>query len=234
MNKDERTVNQFLDSLGYLGIIFEPDGNHPPDFLIDNRIAVEVRRLNQFYLNKGKHEPLENLEYSLDPKLLKLFRAFNSHEVPNSAFVLIHYKRPLKPTKALMQEIEHVLSEHVNCIALEKEYVVAENLYLRFFPHEKREEDVYLFGSKYDRDRGGWVVAEILKSLKYIVEEKTNKVRPYLSRYDEWWLVLVNHVNMDIQRIEGHQLKEGFNKAHCFDKIMIISQHDSANGYLTL
>ena len=45
-NEDEKIVYKYLQSLGYTDIIYEPDGNIPPDFLIDDTIAVEVRRLN--------------------------------------------------------------------------------------------------------------------------------------------------------------------------------------------
>ncbi len=47
MDNSERLVEHYLRSLGYLDIVYEPDGNVPPDFLVNRHIAVEVRRLNQ-------------------------------------------------------------------------------------------------------------------------------------------------------------------------------------------
>ncbi len=47
MDTSESLVRDFLLYRGYADIVYEPDGNVPPDFLIDGRIAVEVRRLNQ-------------------------------------------------------------------------------------------------------------------------------------------------------------------------------------------
>ena len=45
MNKDEQIAESYLESLELGAVIYEPDGKVPPDFLVDRRIAVEVRRL---------------------------------------------------------------------------------------------------------------------------------------------------------------------------------------------
>ncbi len=47
MNRDERIVEGYLNSLNLGKAVYEPDGKVPPDFLVDGRIAIEVRRLNQ-------------------------------------------------------------------------------------------------------------------------------------------------------------------------------------------
>jgi hypothetical protein len=47
LNDDERIAGEYLHRLGMGTVAYEPDGQVPPDFLIDGRIAVEVRRLNQ-------------------------------------------------------------------------------------------------------------------------------------------------------------------------------------------
>ena len=47
MDSSENIVFAYLSHLGFQEVVYEPDGNVPPDFLLDGRIAVEVRRLNQ-------------------------------------------------------------------------------------------------------------------------------------------------------------------------------------------
>jgi hypothetical protein len=49
MKSEERIAENYLTSLGFENVVFEPDGNIPPDFFVDDRIAVEVRRLNQHF-----------------------------------------------------------------------------------------------------------------------------------------------------------------------------------------
>jgi hypothetical protein len=47
MKRDEKKAREYLESLGFKQIIYEPDGNIPPDFLVESSIAIEVRCLNQ-------------------------------------------------------------------------------------------------------------------------------------------------------------------------------------------
>ena len=59
MNDSERSVNVYLNSPQLGPVVFEPDGNNRPDFLVAGRIAVEARRLNENELVAGVHRGLE-------------------------------------------------------------------------------------------------------------------------------------------------------------------------------
>jgi hypothetical protein len=59
MNREEKIAEAYLKSLGFKNVVFEPDGNIPPDFSMDGRIAVEVRRLNQHFFTKDEVRGLE-------------------------------------------------------------------------------------------------------------------------------------------------------------------------------
>jgi len=45
--------------------VYEPDGNTPPDFLVNGTIAVEVRRLNQNEIIESGHRGLEVTTFPL-------------------------------------------------------------------------------------------------------------------------------------------------------------------------
>lgn len=47
MDESDALVGRYLKARGFTDVRYEPDGNVPPDFLADGRVAVEVRRLNQ-------------------------------------------------------------------------------------------------------------------------------------------------------------------------------------------
>lgn len=72
MDNTEQIAYSHLISLGYDRIVYEPDGNIPPDFAINNRIAVEVRRLNQNERERVYPRGLEEVEMPLLGKLQKL------------------------------------------------------------------------------------------------------------------------------------------------------------------
>ena len=59
MRRSEEAVDRFLRGLEVGDVRFEPDGNVPPDFLVDERIAVEARRLNQNELLGNGYRGLE-------------------------------------------------------------------------------------------------------------------------------------------------------------------------------
>ena len=54
-----RLVERYLQALQLGPIIYEPHRNAPPDFVVDGRIAVEVRRLNQNHVQGATYEGLE-------------------------------------------------------------------------------------------------------------------------------------------------------------------------------
>ena len=61
MDHSEKVVFQYLKSRGFINIVYEPDGNIPPDFTIDGRNAVEVRRLNENEKTTTGHRGLEEV-----------------------------------------------------------------------------------------------------------------------------------------------------------------------------
>jgi len=52
-NPDEIRAEHYLQTLHHTKIEYEPLGNVTPDFVIDDKIAVEVRRLNRNYKSKS-------------------------------------------------------------------------------------------------------------------------------------------------------------------------------------
>lgn len=52
-NSDEMRAKQYLQTLPHKKLEYEPLGNVTPDFSIDDKIAVEVRRLNRNYKSKS-------------------------------------------------------------------------------------------------------------------------------------------------------------------------------------
>jgi hypothetical protein len=65
MNIDESIVFNFLQRNYGSNVVYEPDGSRPPDFLLNSKIAIEARRLNQQFFSKNKTEGLETLSYQI-------------------------------------------------------------------------------------------------------------------------------------------------------------------------
>src|SRR5690349_5917728 len=68
MDTSEELVKAYLRHLGFSHIEYEPDGNVPPDFLAEKRVAVEVRRLNQNEITGSGFRALEEPTIPLSMK----------------------------------------------------------------------------------------------------------------------------------------------------------------------
>jgi len=73
MRREESRAEAYLHSLNLGYVVFEPRGNVTPDFLVDGRIAVEVRRLNQSYVHQGELRGIEEDSIPLSSRLFMTF-----------------------------------------------------------------------------------------------------------------------------------------------------------------
>ena len=82
MDQSEGHVRDYLEYLGLGRVVYQPDGNVPPDFLVGGRIAVEVRRLNENELTEsGGFRGLETDRISTGRKFHALLRSLGSSKI---------------------------------------------------------------------------------------------------------------------------------------------------------
>jgi len=63
-----------------------------------------------------------------------------------------------------------------------------------------------------------------------VIKEKEQKILPHRSKYQTWWLALNDRIGFGLDETDLSQLKEGFDIATYFEKIIFISAFDSAYG----
>src|SRR5579864_4757122 len=101
MKPDEKLAFPYLVSLNLGVVIYEPEPGKPPDFLINNTIAVEVRRLNQNKITDQGYEGLETAQQNLSRLIPPILAALGPCESENSWFVLYNFERPLPAAKTV-------------------------------------------------------------------------------------------------------------------------------------
>lgn len=112
MDKSEELAERYLTSLDLGEVVYEPDGNVPPDFAIAGTIAVEVRRLNQNHeLEIGRTQGLEEVDIPLRRKMQKYLWSFAPSREGESWYVGYNFKRPLEPWKVLQPLLDRALRE---------------------------------------------------------------------------------------------------------------------------
>ena len=232
MDDCERMVFAFLSSLGIGPVVYEPDGNVPPDFLLAARIAVEARRLNE-------HEEVDGtargLEVTAKPLHQAVVKALDQSGPPSGAKSwYVHYtvRRPLPPWKVVekqlrsgVQEFRDRLDDPPGTIRLGR------SLSLRFLPAGRTYERLLVLGSSSDHDAGGFLVAELTRNLEICIAEKARKVSRVRHRYSEWWLVFEDRIGYGaLEDDDVAQLRAALKTSSGFSKVVLVNPLDPRIG----
>jgi hypothetical protein len=224
MKSEERRASEFLKSIGFSNILYEPDGNIPPDFLIDGKIAIEVRRLNQYFDEGSKPEPLEKLEFKLIPRIERLLNEIYLEDFSHSAAVMVRFQRPLKINKELIVKIKNQLVAFAGKVEQPLRVQFDENLLLDLRPLSQKHERYYYLGFS-DYDSGGLLTSIFYEGLKTAIVEKQKKIIKYFHKYPEWWLILVDRIGYSYEEADIIQIKEREHITNNFKKIFVISPY---------
>ncbi|MFT6871017.1 MAG: hypothetical protein ACJAVN_000014 [Roseivirga sp.] len=231
MNSEESNAEKHFLNQGFQSIDFEPDGNIPPDFVLDKKIAVEVRRLNQNKVIEGKVIGTETLQNKFWQKLKTLVEKLNNQfrGVSNNESIVLSFSfdRPLTIHKQSIKQIEDlILQNYQNAEFEETKHL--ENLEIRFYKTEYKSGEQFIMGGYSDRDTGGFVVSNIYENLKLVIKEKEKKVSKFRERYDTWWLVLIDRIDGRLEEIDIKQLSNLPQIETYFDKVIMLTgrNHD--------
>lgn len=192
MKPEESVVNLFLHQTQTGKIVYEPDGNIPPDFSIDARIGVEVRRLNQNSIKGDAYEGLDELSIPLDSAINEVLRSFDSQYRGKSFLVGYDFERPIKSIHETKRILKDYLTRFLeNNIPVPVENYVSDNLRIEIMSRLNHTGETFRIAVNMDDDWDG----SIEKYLSYVnlcISEKSEKIKPYKSEYQEWWLALVD------------------------------------------
>ncbi len=225
MNESEKSVYEYLTSQGLGTVVYEPDGKVPPDFLVDGRIAVEVRRLNQNEETAEGHRGHEEISKPLHALVCKALAAMGPPVGGTSWFVFYSYSRPLPLWKQLAVLLRKALHEVGDWPELGDHRVsVASKLRLRFTRASKVHSQLFVLGGSSDHDSGGLIVSEIAENLRICIAEKTAKVANVRSRYSEWWLAFEDRIGYGVlDEDDQKQLRELVRRDDQWNRVLLIN-----------
>ena len=229
MNREELLAKKYLESLNQSSLVYEPDGNTPPDFLVDNHIAVEVTRLNEHIEIQGVLKRIDDDSSSISAFIKNVLHDFKS-DLQNVRFwVTIHIKRPFGNRKKVKSKLLKLLRslENPEDVLCRRELYVSDGLSISF----KRatycsKKPVFMLGEISEHDIGGWVYEDVSKNVGYCVEKKSLKIKPYQSKYEEWWLILVDSIAYGYYPEYIDDFKVTLDKGS-FDKVIVL---EAING----
>lgn len=224
----EEIVHRLLSGMGFVSIAPEPDGNVTPDFVIDGKIAVEVRRLTQIHDDGSKPRGLSEVAIPLTQQVENLLNSIEGNG-QGSWWVSFGYKRPVPPWKQLRPQLRQALESFIlSPDKCSRRVYETPNVDVDVDQASIPLERFFMLGGIQDYEAGGWVVAEFLKSINHCIDEKTRKVAASANKhkYEEWWLALVNYTGMALDDRDRGVLLENLQPHHEWDKVLIVTASD--------
>ncbi len=222
MKKEEKIAKAYLETLSN-DVVYEPDCNIPPDFKLNQIIAVEVRRLNQNILVGKKPRGIEQEQIRLYRALARVFSEFDS-PIPTENFrISLDFKRPVGRISNIESVAKRKLSSFLqNKPATPFEIKLSPNISITVIRANRKSPAVFRIGIESDRDSGGWVGPLYADNINLCIAEKTKKIQAYKSKYFEWWLVLVDFLAGGIGEPEKTFVVQHINKGVDWEKIIVI------------
>ncbi len=235
MDDSERLADQYLRSLDIGAVVYEPDGNIPPDFTVGGRIAVEVRRLNQNYVfSDGTTQGLEQLAIPLWKRFKTYLPSLGSSLAGECWYVGLDFRRPLEEWKVLRPIVESNLRKFkAQPVRVQTSIQITPNLNLDLTRSGKDHGSFFLLGESSDDDSGGWVMGEVERNLRLCIADKEKKIEPYRSKYPEWWLVLADHIDYSMDPEDRPVFKSEVMPRipHRFSKIVLIDPREHRRAF---
>jgi hypothetical protein len=235
MDDSENLVRAHLQHLGFKQIVYQPDGNIPPDFLVDHRIAVEVRRLNQNYITaSGQLEGLETIRIATQRKLQRLLHSLGPSRSGVSWFVTCHIKRPVPRWKDIEPRLRRRLENFRDNETEQRfcEMKIAPGLQIAIVHKASKPHPTYFVsGGGSDNDTGGFVFEEIQRNLRLCVENKSRRIAPVRHRYPEWWLVFVDRIGFGVADCDESFFREHLEVEHDFQRVILLDPFDATRAF---
>src|SRR5688500_2818833 len=95
MNASETQVKRFLERNGYVDVVYEPDGNVPPELSMNGATPIEVRKRNQHNEWPSKPRGLAETAIPFESTMRRVLRSLGPPRFGVSWFVSYAFSRPI-------------------------------------------------------------------------------------------------------------------------------------------
>jgi len=227
MDETEAIVDRYLRVQDYQDVVYEPDGNVPPDFLVDGTIAIEVRLLNKHKETGDGPRGLENVEAAAVAVVREVLDSLGSSQIGPSWFVVFGFSRPLPPWKKLKLALASMLADFDEPPGnMSARMEIVPRFHVQLFRALKQMPNRFTLNGYIDQDRIGSIRADMLRNLVICVEDKSHKVERVLNRYSQWWLVLVDSISGGLDEADQAWLQARFTVETPWERVIVV---DPAN-----
>lgn len=154
MNNDEKIAEKYLKRFGQ--VVYEPDGNMPPDFVIAENIGVEVRRLNQNYMHKGKVIGLEQNSIPLFQAIEETLKNYSVTDKDQRFWLSLRHSHNDLSKKNLIESLENAIDKFESSgYIVPSTYQLSNSLEIVFGAKAANTNKKYSLGIITDHNNGG-------------------------------------------------------------------------------
>jgi len=222
LNREEKIARDYLTSCGHKNIIYEPDGNIPPDFSIEGAVGVEVRRLNQQHFAGTRPKGIEQEQVRLYQAIAGVLREFDGDRPDTAYWIALRYQRPLGKLKEIKRLTREALEAFLqNRPPTPHEMKITHSLTVSVIRDEENRARRFEIGIDTDLDSGGWIIPMYVENIDYCIREKVEKIRPYREKYTTWWLILVDML-LSIWTVDIPEITRAVKKPESLDRIIVV------------
>lgn len=232
MDATEKIVADYLAHLGYTNVVYEPDGNIPPDFLVNGNIAIEVRRLNQNHFEDSHARGLEEVAIPLWMRIKELAASLGAPTENESWFVFFRFARPIESWKTLGPKLRKAFETFVASPIKQKGTIFNTSRFeLDVFRSSNPHATMFIMGGCSDEESGGWLLSEMETNISHCASEKSGKIEKVRSKYEHWWLALVDHISHGLDDFDREMFRDQVSISHDWEKIILIDPRDHSRGF---
>ena len=237
MDIRESHAKQWLQSQGYTNVRFVSDTTQqPPDFIVNNDIAVEVRRLNWMFGDENRG--LESVEKPLERNIRAGLEIAQQPPPGHKIFVTCELFGTDLPEENMV--IREVVEAANDCIQYIRDSLIHGQRLSQHWRYKTRIEMEIVFAISTESainefelmdvvagiDHTGWIANDSIDNINRAIAEKTDKIRDKHRLYTEWWLILVEH-NVHPAALhntdELQRVKDSLTDTSLWSRIIILS-----------
>ena len=222
MDAEEAIANKYLLDLNLGGVSYEPDGNIPPDFLVNNHIAVEVRRLNQAVLEGESWQGLERTAISVKEEISKIAASFGAPDDGRGWYYCFRLFRRANNMRVLRTTIRDWFNEFNSSRDGPRNKFSNDSLEILFHEARTTTEAKFQFGIGTDYRATDFVLPSLAANIQRAIDEKTSKVAKAKIDYKIWWLVLVDRIGFPFSADVEVRLRPQLQLPRKFNRMIII------------
>jgi hypothetical protein len=230
MKEEEKCARKFLMERLGKEPTYEPCGQYtPPDFAV-GRTAFEVRRLNQrFFGRDGSIEGLEQVEHQLLRAMTKVLSRIPFTDEGGTFFWMINFKRPLAAeARTIAKQLGQAGQDYYEGGSRKSKAIEKLGVTLTLIPATTPRATAFFRVLVSDDDSPGFVSDLYPKHIRLALEEKIEKTRTIVKKFDHWVLILVDYILWGAVPADDMGPFD-FDLAH-FNSLVIINPVDGSLG----